>query len=478
MNAVAEYSTVGSLRLDVAIIGGGFAGTMAAVNIARLATRPLTIALYDRSGAFGRGAAYSPQSDNCILNVRAKAMGAFPDAEDDFLVWLRATGFGAADPDVGERFLPRRLYGDYLCALLAGAASGNATVERRSASVTAIDTTDDGYALTVAGRTVMARSVILALGNLPPCGFGGATLAAALARHARNPWQVIAEEQLDRNADIFIIGTGLSALDILLELAANGHRGRVTMLSRNGRFPLAHQAASECADVPVLAGNPRAVVRTVRALVREGVARGCSWQAIVDGLRSQTNRLWQSWSVAEQRQFDRHLGALWAVHRHRAPAETLAVRDALAAAGRLYVKRGRLTQLERTGEKLTVGFVERGATAATAVRTDLVIDCSGPPRDLKGSGDPLIEALFERGLVRAAPFGVGFAALSDGRVHRTSSGAAIYALGTPLRGMLCESSAVREIRQQARTVALAVCTDAVVNPLPPTIIEEQPAYLR
>ena len=74
---------------------------------------------------------------------------------------------------------------------------------------------------------------------------------------------------------------------------------------------------------------------------------------------------------------------------------------------------------------------------------------------LAASGDPLIENLFARELARPGPLGIGLAAAPDGTLSAAGR-PPLFALGTPLRGMLAESSAVREIRVQALTVARAI----------------------
>jgi uncharacterized NAD(P)/FAD-binding protein YdhS len=444
---------------DIAIVGGGFAGSLVAIQLARRAQAPLRIVLFDRADAFGRGAAYSPTSDACLLNVRAKAMGAFPEAERDFLRWLRAAGYGADDVDLGERFMPRRLYGRYLCELLDRSAARGTIIERRPAEVVGLEPEAQGALLQTAdGARTFARGVVLAIGNLPPGGFGDSALDAAMARHARNPWQLLAGgAPVEPDADVFVVGTSLTALDVVLHLAASGHRGRIAMLSRRGRFPLAHPAQSDpCVVLPAVSGSPATVVRAVRVLVAEGERVGRPWQDTIDALRPQLNRIWQSWPVDEQRRFARHVAPVWEIHRHRVPQSTLDVRDALAAAGRLRVFRGRLVGLTIDGSGLRAAFTERAAAAPRVERADVIVDCTGPRRNITASGDPFVKSLLDRELVQPSPLALGFAAHSDGSLAREASGLPLFALGTPLRGLLAETSAVREIRCQAETVAVAL----------------------
>lgn len=73
----------------VAIIGGGFSGTMAAVNLARLSDSPLCIQLINDRYPLGRGVAYGTKREEHLLNVAARNMSAVPDHANHFLDWLR-----------------------------------------------------------------------------------------------------------------------------------------------------------------------------------------------------------------------------------------------------------------------------------------------------------------------------------------------------------------------------------------------------
>ena len=72
----------------IAIIGGGFSGTMTAVNLARLSTRPLRIYVVNSGHPAGRGVAYGTKRAEHLLNVAARNMSAFPDHPNHFLDWL------------------------------------------------------------------------------------------------------------------------------------------------------------------------------------------------------------------------------------------------------------------------------------------------------------------------------------------------------------------------------------------------------
>ncbi|HZB68784.1 MAG TPA: FAD/NAD(P)-binding protein, partial [Sphingomicrobium sp.] len=108
-------------RVPVAIVGGGFSGTMLAAQLARRGVGSLLI---EGGGRTGHGVAYSTDEPAHVLNVRAESMSAWPDDPDHF---ARASG----DP---KGFAERRGFGRYLRSILAEAvASGHVeTVEDRA----------------------------------------------------------------------------------------------------------------------------------------------------------------------------------------------------------------------------------------------------------------------------------------------------------------------------------------------------------
>src|SRR6185295_13311342 len=90
---------------------------------------------------------------------------------------------------------------------------------------------------------------------------------------------------------LLLLGSGLSALDVLSFLSAQGFAGEVTLVSPRGLLPLSHEPefqgttplpADEAARAPA---RLRPLVRWVRETIRSAVAAGTPWQRAVDSLR-------------------------------------------------------------------------------------------------------------------------------------------------------------------------------------------------
>src|SRR5690606_33825797 len=134
---------------------------------------------------------------------------------------------------------------------------------------------------------------------------------------------------IDPAADVCIVGTGLSMVDVLLTLEANDHRGGIHLLSRHAMLPRAHStshAVDEAFDVDAL--HPLGVrerLHRLRQGMRDAAARGLPWQAVMERLRPHGQALWRSLGEAEQRRFLRHAVRYWDIHRHRIAPEVGAI---------------------------------------------------------------------------------------------------------------------------------------------------------
>src|ERR1700735_769821 len=87
----------------------------------------------------------------------------------------------------------------------------------------------------------MADGVVLATGNFDPAplqGVDAKAIASGAYRH--NAWRAETYAGLDPDAAVTVIGTGLTAVDVVLRLRELGHRGMITAASRHGVFPNRH----------------------------------------------------------------------------------------------------------------------------------------------------------------------------------------------------------------------------------------------
>ncbi|WP_310467947.1 FAD/NAD(P)-binding protein [Sphingomonas sp.] len=432
-------------RAPVAIIGGGFSGTMLAAQLAR---RGIGSMLIDGSGRAGLGTAYSTAEPAHLLNVRAEGMSAWPDAPGDFADYFVAEGGDA------RGFAERRLFGRYLRGILDGAvASGHVDVIESSA--VAADRGDGGWVVTLDdGRTLAANVLALANGNQPPEPMRG--FEAAGPRFIGNPWGSEAKAAVAALAadggDALVIGTGLTMVDTVLSLAAAGHQGRIVAVSRRGLIPRGH---AEFSPAPVAAeevphGDLVALWRWLRRRAGE-----VGWRAAVDGLRPYSAALWQALDEAQQRRFLRHARPWWDVHRHRIAPEVSAMLRELVAAGRLEIVAGRIGDVRSGDGCLEVAIRRRGRPAQSVYESiAYAFNCTGPLGAIERTRDPLLRGLLDAGLVTPDVHGMGLA-IDD----RNRAGQMVRAVGPLTKGRYWEIVAVPDIRGQAAAVAADIAAE-------------------
>lgn len=420
----------------VAIIGGGFSGTMAAAQLARKGVASVVIEAGERAGL---GAAYSTTDPAHLLNVPAGNMSAWADVPDDF---VRRVG----DPGM---FAQRRQFGSYLRSILDETMGSGCTTLVAKRAVGA-RRTESGWEVALDGAdAVTADALVLATGNQPPGRL--AAIEGAGDRLISNPWGAEAKAAIAdvaaSDSAVLIVGTGLTMVDVVLSLQGAGHGGRILALSRRGQIPRGHAACEpapvELVDLP--AGSCAGLLTWLRRRAAE-----VGWRAAIDSLRPHSQALWQSLSAEEQRRFLRHARPWWDVHRHRIAPQVAAMLVDLIAQGRLQVAAGRVQSSRRTEAGVEVAIARRSQGDATTGEFAYVFNCTGPLHSIGATGDPLLRQLLDAGHARPDQLGIGLAVDDSSRVEGEGR---LWAIGPLTKGAFWEIVAVPDIREQAAAVA-------------------------
>jgi uncharacterized NAD(P)/FAD-binding protein YdhS len=171
-------------------------------------------------------------------------------------------------------------------------------------------------------------------------------------------------------------------------------------------------------------------------------------------LRPRTSALWQALPEAERRRFLRHLERYWDIHRHRMAPSCVDVIEHMRASGQLRVMRAELAHAEarRGGIELTVNPGRREPHHWT---TAWLVNCTGPRYEFGPGGASLPAQLMAGGWARRGPAGLGLDVDSRGRVIDTAGSTVpwLWSIGALRRGVLYETTAVPELREQAREIA-------------------------
>ncbi|GAB2453268.1 pyridine nucleotide-disulfide oxidoreductase [Hymenobacter qilianensis] len=436
---------------------------MLAVQLAHASGNyPYDVHLVDPRPAPGQGLAYSAPRLEYLLNVRAGRISAFPDKPRHFVEWLREKGLPADEAE----FCPRQTYGQYIqeCVgqILGHAENGMQIQWHSQAAVAATIHKTDNTALVelTDGHVLRSDRVVLALGNFPPLGLAGAGLGGNFPpNYHPNPWTPGALAGIAPHDSVLLIGTGLTSVDVLMALHADGHQGPIMAVSRHGWWPTVHGPAQH-AQYPSFYASDLAhltnvgdVVRVVRQHIRAAQAAGYDWRDVLDSLRPDLGRIWSGWPLLEQERFLRHVASMWSVVRHRSPEQNVAVLEQLRSRGQLQTHLGRVRQIAPQGADLGVEVTHGSHRTHLAARH--VIACTGPLLDYSRVQDPLVKSLREARYLLPDPLRLGIQTDEHGALLNADGLASslFFTLGPSRRPAYFESTAVPELREQAAALA-------------------------
>lgn len=302
--------------------------------------------LIERRPNAGAGLAFGAAHPGHLLNVRAGNMSALPDDPGHFVRWLEAAGHA----DAAGRFVPRLLYGRYLRELL------EETRAREPARLTIVQgevaAIERGVRLGLEdGRAIAADAAVLAIGNLPPHDPPHLDAdALGSVRYRADPWAPGLVEGVPADGTILVVGTGLTMVDVVLSLEAQGFGGTIVAMSRRGLVPHVHAAMP---PPRAIAERPAPKASELLGFVR-GRAREEGWRGAVDALRPITQSLWQGADGDVRARFLRHLRPWWDVHRHRLAPEVAARIARMRGEGRLRIVAGKPRAFTPVGDGVEI----------------------------------------------------------------------------------------------------------------------------
>ena len=462
---------------SIAVIGAGFSGTLLSLHLLRQCPESTRVILLERNSQFGRGPAYSTGNASHLLNVPAGRMSAFHDRPTHFLEWLRSLSPEELDSPTptASSFVPRRLFGDYVRSLLNTEIrrEPRGRLELVRADVLALDRSQGRLRLMLdRGRTVDADLAVLAVGNFPPAPMPVADMSFYDSPLYRpDPWAADTLTNLDPTAPVLLIGTGLTMVDVVISLLDQGHVGPIYALSRRGLLPRRHadhpaSDALEPADFPI---HVTPLLRLLRERARHALARGGSWQPVVDELRPFMQDVWQSMPAPDRARFLRHMRPWWDVHRHRIPGAVADRVDAARQQARLRICAGRIQRYEPHGQSVNVVYRLRALDSLASISAARVINCSGPGADYDRIGDPLVTSLLVDGSIRPDPLKLGLDVTPTcSLLHRAGTiSRRLFAVGPMTKGAFWEMTAVPDIRRQCEILAQHISSKVKASPAAP-----------
>ena len=415
----------------IAIVGGGYSGAAAAVQLTGAAGADVVI--IEPRARPGCGVAYSTRDPDHRLNGPHDNHLVDPGRPGDLRDWCEKTGVLERDPQAiaanGAIYLRRSDFGAYVAHALAERSS---RIRHRQCLATALRTNGRGYEILTSDSSIVeADAVVIATGN---GGFRLPPLFARMGSHAalvHDPFDAERLQSICAKARVLLVGAGLTALDVLSTLLRVGHREPIVAISRHGirprapgdragETPVTALLARIDGEVPdyarraVLLAGIRGLCRALRERIREAAAEGIDWQTPFDDVRNVVWQFWPALPIEEKTRFLRHLRGIYDAHRFRAPPQNdLIVREG-ERLGRVLFRRGRFEDATAIGSRVRITWRDENRRRTTA-DFDHVVNCAGLD-PMVGAGDnPFLRDLMRSGILRADPTGFGFEVDSECR---------------------------------------------------------------
>ncbi|MDP3469719.1 MAG: FAD/NAD(P)-binding protein [Daejeonella sp.] len=454
--------------IKIAIIGAGFSGTMIGVHLIKMANVPIEIKLINETDALNTGIAYNPYSKKVLLNVVSSRMSAFASDPDHFLNWLMLQDH-FRDKDrtlIANSFLPRCLYGEYLKDIwkdaLIQAEGKKIQVDVINSSVKDLTLLNDSIDLELKDKSrLSANYAIIASGNhLPGNPKIKSSFFSRSAKYFQNPWDIRSVSGINSKEPVLIIGNGLTMVDTVIGLLENGFQGKIVSISPNGFniLPHRHNGLSYTKLVEEI-GEKTSLFELVKLfnkhmkLIRE---YGLSAEPLIDSLRPLTQTIWKRLTIDEKRIFMTRLRHLWGVARHRIPLHIHDKLQQLRIEGRLHIVSGKLLDIIENEDNIMAMYYDKKEKQTVQLAVSRVINCTGPETDLLKLDDNYLKKALLQGILSQDELKLGINADPDTFEALDSSGhiqSGLYVMGSNLKGLLWESTAVSELRVQAEKIA-------------------------
>jgi uncharacterized NAD(P)/FAD-binding protein YdhS len=454
----------------VTIVGGSTSSAILATHILTGQNSTIDVHLVDPAAEPGWSPAHGDTHSDHILNLPAGRLSLYAEAPNDFVRWVRRHGprlgwprAAAANP---ASHLPRLLYYQYVRTALDEAAArlksaGRARLFRHQGRVRHLEAGPVAVTLEIEGGTrVVSDTVVLAPSFRPPAVPFPVTGAGE--RFIADPWAENALAAIGGGDRVLIVGTGLTAVDIVAALDAHGHRGPVTAVSPVGLLPFVRGVSEPHPPMLTPADLEGGLAPAIRAL-RRAIANGdADWRTAIDSLRADTDKLWRGLSPGQQDRLMRHFHPFWELHRHRLPAETADMLLRWTSRGQLSVVAGRVTAVDRRAEGAEAWILRRGRRDTRPHAADWVINCGPPATVEEAPADGLTHLLLAEGLARPNRTGQGFETDRSGHLVDAAGRPLdnIFVLAQPRKGHAFEASLAASMRPQLETLSALLADQA------------------
>lgn len=478
----------------IAIVGGGACGTATFIHlvlklIVTPESEPVSFALIEKRDEIGPGLAYGTGQKGHLLNTSAGLMGIFAQEQNHFVEWMAshrelidAEYSGIATDE--HSYPPRELYGIYLKETFEEyvelARQHGMTVNLYHELAVDAAIAEEGATVTLeSGRIIEADVLVLATGTPKSNTFND---LESSPNYLDSPWPAgrILDTITDKDASVCVLGASLTAIDAIITLVNNGHRGPIKLYSKDGLIPRVQSPEEKPFDRKDLTiGNVRRIIREQKRALRasdlfrlfraevERIKGPLDWkqfrrigksqldllnedieqalqgdsifQNILYSTRYSSFAIWQLLPQDERIRFSKWLKPYSDINRHAIPLQNAYKLRDLLASGQVTVT---AYSDEVTWDDKTRRFTmttEKGFTD----EADYIINATGPATKAEKMLVPVLERLLEKNQLVPCEAGGVQADVNTMQLYVPNMGdAPAYGIGHLLVGELFDTNSV------------------------------------
>lgn len=431
-----ENHTEGIGKMKVAVIGTGVAGVSVLRELAKQksAVSTLDVLVFGDTQTFGTGLPYQADDDGLLLNQTPETMSIMPDDPEHFVRWLqRHTEW--ADP-YGKN-VPRNLYGRYLRAVMKDLLDElKAEVHEEKVDNIHVENSNQ-FAVVYGKERRVVDAVHLCIGHLP---YSDPYHLKGEENYVHHPYPVHKKlARIPDGASVGIIGTGLTAIDLLLYLQKEKENVRIHLTSLDNSFG---SIRGEEQPVPLVYFSKERIFKErekhngfipLEVLVEwfkkesalhrvsaeemwktygegtiDGMKRDLSrlddigrFQSVIHQLDDVLPELWESLSAEDKETFFKRYGRKWEKFRSPIPKQTALKLLELHEKGQFQLA-GRTKRIVKEPDFFRIELEE-----GTALEVNYIINATGQKKQVAPEDEemPLVAQMLEEGLLQKEPFG-------------------------------------------------------------------------
>lgn len=503
------------VRRTIAVVGGGASATAFLSALVKQVSAETCgeapdVLVFEPTGPCGPGVAYGEDTEVALLNRPVPAMSVDYMDRGHFRRWLGQNRLLPGQVERGQSpFVPRSWFGRYLAEMFRSACEdlsnlgGSVQVCREAVR----DVRHEGDEIVVLPEHSGPRStdeLVLCLGSVPARDVYRLSGAPGYLHHPY-PVRALADRIVERAAgdarrdggEVLVLGSGLTAVDVALELGRRTDAPHVTIASRSGALPdvrcdfgagdiapdlvedvRRRLERGDALGLDDLAGLLNGALKrrgtTLRDALRPFLRRSCgaellrarmdapgpaaALQQCVVALTPWYSRLWRALDPESSKEFNRRYGRIFTCLRSPMPAVNARRLLELSDSGAITFRSG-ITDVSSHvpadgstgGARFTAAF-DNGETRTFGI----TVNATGRGIDV-GAARPgsLIEALSMRGIARPHPLG-GLDVDPDSNEVLNARGERsplLHVVGDLSSGVHFHTSSMEYVATQARRVA-------------------------